>query len=110
MRLVRVGRRSEERGRDACVMGRMCHQRRVSRLCGVACSGKAAYDGSSASYVRFICCVVDAVQKTVYAEPMAAAISTTTQCCVPVNRRRFDFVICVPYAFLLSEAEPSKKT
>ena len=70
VRLVGVVRRSEERGHDARAMGHMCDPRRFSRLCGVACSGRAAYDGSSASYVRFICFVVHAVQKIVCAEPI----------------------------------------
>ena len=72
------GVRSEERGRDARAMGHMCDPRRISSLYGIACSCRGTHDGSSATYVRFICFVVHAVQKIVCAEPMATAISTTS--------------------------------
>ena len=70
VRLMRVGRRGEKRGRDARVMGHACDPRRISSLYGIACSSRGTHDGSSASYVRSICCVVHAVQNIVCAEPI----------------------------------------
>ena len=70
VRLMRVGRRGEKRGRGARVMGHACDPRRISSLYGIACSSRGTHDGSSASYVRSICCVVHAVQNIVCAEPI----------------------------------------
>ena len=70
VQFVRFGRRGEKRGRKARVMGHTCDPRRISSSYGIACSSRCTHGGSSASYVRFICFVVYAVQKIVCAEPI----------------------------------------
>jgi hypothetical protein len=70
VQFVRFGRRGEKRGREARVMGHTCDPRRISSSYGIACSSRCTNGGSSASYVRFICFVVYAVQKIVCAEPI----------------------------------------
>ena len=75
---VAAGGRGVTCGLDAREIGQSHAPHRILRFCGLVCSAMATHDGSSASYVCFICLLVYVVQKTASAKQLPATISVTT--------------------------------